>query len=389
MSRFSCTFFVCVFLSASLSSVQTPASQGERVAEAFDPSRVEVLVLGAPHLWQSPARIGEEGLVRIRERLAAFAADHVVVEWLHPSIDPAATDNYEELGDPTTLARLWAVALDELPALRAEAERGLRERPDDASLRVRLGKLFYCQGDALNAGYQWWRAARLGSDTSELGNLTDENFAGHELEVFGFALAELAGLEYITPFDYQGEDAGWGNVFGELMTRATRIALGSALGLEPGEAGFEEEAQAFQELLYTDLDACRARYAKDRRVSALIGMIERQAALQASFEEQAANDPNGMFGFLQSPESIEQQRKLYYDDLWNMPFSGLGRQLVVNYERRNMKMVDFLEEDVRRSGARRVLVVVGGGHKLFLESLLTERGYALANAADWVAGSGG
>lgn len=70
------------------------------------------------------------------------------------------------------------------------------------------------------------------------------NFEGHELRTFGFHIAREQGLEYLTPFDYQGPDAGseiWGETLDLLSARAVRAKH----GLEEGYPGWEERVEQF------------------------------------------------------------------------------------------------------------------------------------------------
>ncbi len=192
---------------------------------APSPAPVEVLVVGCPHLLQMDPK-DKPATDLIRRRLAEFEPDHVVVEWLHPSIDPASTGNYRPFEDLSVLAQLWGYHLSEVQAaaartgevLRTEAKHGL----PTAATRVELGKLYYLRRDRLNAGYQWWIAERLGADVGDLKHLTRDNFEGHELEVWGFPIAYGQGLEHITPFDYQGPDAAWiwSDIVGAVMAHA-------------------------------------------------------------------------------------------------------------------------------------------------------------------------
>jgi hypothetical protein len=50
-------------------------------------------------------------------------------------------------------------------------------------------------------------------------------------------------------------------------------------------------------------------------------------------------------------------------------------------------MADFVDQDIKARKSSRVLVIVGSGHRLFLENELRRRGYGLMAASDLLKGS--
>ncbi|MEM7482954.1 MAG: DUF5694 domain-containing protein [Acidobacteriota bacterium] len=354
-------------------------------AAPFDPAEIEVTVLGVNHLLQGGLELPSKAIDDAREALAEFEADQVVVEWLHPSIDPATTHNYRPLGDPETLARLWGIDLetleDQLRSIRELLSTGPK---NTTAARLHLGKLTFLAGDPANAAYQWWRAGRFGADVEELGRLTHGNFAGHELEVFGFHLAERWGLEEVTPFDYQGIDADWGKTYSEMMRRAREIALEQVLNLSPSDPSWEEEEARFDSLLNSDTDAWIDRYGGDQRLQQLPRLANFRREMKQLFGDRAADFETATLGFMQTTEANDANRASYYDYLWNLPIANLGRKVVINYEQRNERMVDFIEEDARRLGSKRILVIVGFGHKTFLDTIFEHRGYRVVPSSRFV-----
>lgn len=52
--------------------------------------------------------------------------------------------------------------------------------------------------------------------------------------------------------------------------------------------------------------------------------------------------------------------------------------------RRNERMLNFALADVQRLGSRRVMILVGAGHKFAIEDLLRQRGYRVVPSAGYV-----
>lgn len=62
------------------------------------------------------------------------------------------------------------------------------------------------------------------------------------------------------------------------------------------------------------------------------------------------------------------------------PLGGLGARLTADYAVRNEKMAAFAAQAVEEAGAQRVLVIVGAGHKLFLDREFASRGFEVLEA---------
>ncbi|MCD4748751.1 MAG: hypothetical protein K8R59_05185 [Thermoanaerobaculales bacterium] len=376
-------------------SLQLPSSAGEDTTlnvdneKAVHPGQVDVVVIGCAHLmYLDPSDVpATDDILRA---LQEYEPDHMVVEWLHPSIDPASVDRYEPLGDLGTLARLWGYDLVNVEATLAETRTDLDSLKanglPEAAIRIEMGKLYYLGTDQLNAGYQWWIARNLGANVKDLERLTQNNFEGHELEVFGFAIARREGLEYITPFDYEGEDALWD--FGAVLNRTVEHAIKTKHGLKDGDKGFDEVAgefgKAFQAWLNSGDGAFLDQYGSIKEIVELVRFFDDRKKTEEA--NQRIKDATGIAAmrFNQSAEHMEQERHGYYDVIAGLSIDGLGRRLVGNFELRNRYMVDFLEQDIRELGSKRVMVIVGAGHKLFLEKILRERGYRIVPSMDFM-----
>ena len=217
-----------------------------------DNSKVEFLIFGSLHLRQINQDVTPVSVELIRQSLQKYKPDHIVVEWRHPSIDPAKAFNYRNFEDFKTLSRLWGYKLDKLDESFSSAKDLLKQHKNldstskaVARVRVELGKLYYLKKDRLNAGYQWWLADDLGADVADLKRLTRNNFARGESNVFGFEIARKQGVEYITPFDYQGEEAGSG-VWGEMLNSLTALAIKSKHQLEKTDVKWKKVADEFK-----------------------------------------------------------------------------------------------------------------------------------------------
>jgi hypothetical protein len=279
---------------------------------------------------------------------------------------------------------LWALEKGDLDKALLEARADLAIAEDDSAtgrIRVRLGKILYLKGDALNAAYQWWRAGRVGADIEELKHLVDNCFEGREIQVFGFALAERLGHEYVSPFDYQGKDAVWDT--DPIFEQARQLALLRRFGMTPGAEGYEQLAAEYDRQLaaYTEGDSTWGdHYIHMPRIEAFSRyFFDRMPEYKAIEAEASRKNRFGIMGFLQSKQNMAIERE-DFALLAALPFDDLGREIVEGYELRNQKMFDFLEADILRLRPERVLIIVGSSHKDFLDRIAEERGYQVVSS---------
>jgi hypothetical protein len=354
-------------------------------------SGVEVMVVGSLHLRQIDPDSTPVAVDVIRRSLQRFKPELIAVEWLHPSIDPATTFNYRPIGDLATLARLWGYRLADVPDRFREAEALVRRQKGIdstggamAALRVELGKLYFLQRDQLNAGYQWWLAGELGGAVQELRRLTP-SFAGHELQQFGFAVGRWSGVEYITPFDYQGADAEPG-AWGDMLERLRSIALELVDRVRPGDPGWDTTAKRYdaqRQAFETRKDSSwLRRYGSIREVSeyvTVLRLFDRQTK-----EMPTTRDGLAQMRYLQSKEYDDLERFVQLKGIGSLSAGGMGQVRLRGIMNRNRHMIDFLLTDVARLGARRVMIVVGAAHKFALEDLLRDRGYTVVPSANYL-----
>ena len=382
-----------VMVSLSLAGQVQARQPSQTAAQPFDPTRVEVVVVGVPHLQQ----IDQEdwpATALILRILARFAPDHIALEWLHPGIDPATTTNYAPLENPAVLAKLWGVDRAQVDTtltqtadvLRLQQSSGLPSAPT----RVALGKLYYLRGDLLNAAYQWWIADQEGEGVSDLKRLTYDNFSRHEIGVWGFPLAYEQGLAYLTPFDYQGEDAAW--IWMEIVEAVMVHAIEQRHGLHPGEAGWDTAAAEFgsaAEAYANGRDpAWLSMYGDIKEVAEFAEVVDIWTARRSN--PRAEDDPTGLsqMRYVQSSEHTVDKRYMYDAVFPKISLHGLGQRLVDNWILRNRRMVDFVEQDIKRLHRSRVLLLVGEGHRPFLDDEFVRRGYRVRPAEALFNGDG-
>jgi hypothetical protein len=340
---------------------------------------VDVMVVGSPHLRQLGPAAVPVATAQIRASLSRFRPDHIVVEWLHPSIPAESTFNYRPLDDLPTLARLWGYRLDRVPGELDSLERavlgGGLSGPVLGALRIELGKLYYLSRNQANAAYQWWQAERLGVATGSLKRLSANNLDGHEAAEVGFAVGAAHGARVLTAFDYQGPEAGT-LVWGEMLERLRELAI----------AGRGGSSAVF--------DSLRRRY-EDQRDSTWLRRygdlpeVRQYNSVLDGFAWAAAQEPKGADGltlvrWLNSRAYELVERRVQLEIIPGITFGGFGAARLQGIMGRNRRMVDFVEADVQRFGTRRVMIVVGAAHKFALEDILRERGYRVVPAAEFL-----
>lgn len=386
--------FLSIILTILLSFLMTVAQNNQVSTENnnFDAAKVEVMVVGSYHLRQiNPDEIPISADL-IRLSLMKYKPDHIVVEWLHPSIDPATTFNYRPFANLEALARLWGYQLpkikENLEATKQllDSQKKININPQVISqIRTELGKLYYLDKDLLNAGYQWWLVQQLGGDVLDYKGLALNNFRGHELEEFGFKIAQKQGLEYITPFDYQGKEAG-SEVWGQIIEKLGVLAIQKKHGLKESDSEWKNLAdefnkirQAFEEKRDKSL---REKYGDIKEVREYIEVWE--GFDWANAQIPTTRDGLSQMRYIQSPQYLSVERKVQLEIVPKISVNNLGQARTDGNLRRNELMMNFAEADIKRLNSKRVMIIVGYGHKFFLEDLLKKRGYKIVPSTDFM-----
>ncbi len=360
-------------------------------AVAAPTGQIDIMIVGSVHLRQINPDSTPIAVSLLQRSFAKFQPDLVVVEWLHPSIDPATTFNYRPLENFETLARLWgmnhmaAATRDSLVAAVAQLKQASAPPAVIAMARILLGKAYYLTGDQINAAYQWWRAQKIGLDVTDLARLTSNNFAGHEANEFGFTAALAGSAEYLTAFDYQGPDAR-PEVWGDMLDSLRVTAIAKVHRATQGDPGWQVMADSFT--------AQRRRFEGKQDTSLLreygaVPEVRQYVAVLQGFDWQAQQEPRSRDGlalmrYLQSPHYEAVERRVQTVLIPGIGFGGFGRQRLEGIMARNQRMFEFLDRDVKRLGARRVMVVVGAGHKFALEDLARQHGYRIIRSEDYL-----
>lgn len=288
-----------------------------------------ILILGSPHISGDRWEVSEDEAGRIVRALRSYRPDMVVVEYLPPNWEQGHGRDYRPDFEYAAYARKW-----DLPA-----ESGTSGACHEA-------KLYFLERDLMNAAYRWLDAECAAEADSAIGAWL-EDYAGHEAARIAFPVARASGVERIVSFDYQGEDARW------FLQEAIEEARN-----EGGRAGAEA-------------DSLMARM-KEFRTWA-------DSATSGSFAS--------VLRMANSPRWMEMQERVYEVLLPSFEFEHAGRHQTIHYWIRNREMFERIEEAVAAQRPDRILVVVGMGHKYFLDALARERGYRWVDPRDYLPGA--
>lgn len=290
----------------------------------------EILILGTPHLSQAERSFPPAATDSVVEALERYRPDMVAVEYLPASWPEGKGRDYRPGFDLTEYARRWD-APDAGSATLSDSARA-------ADSRCRGARFYFLQRDLVNAAYRWTAADCSAERDSAIGAFLSD-IGEHEMVRIAFPVARSAGVERVVSFDYQGEDARWFISPGYLKSLA-------------GEGGPGVEAQV--DSLTAEMEAFRAR--------------------EAEFEEN-----HGLTEILRRRNSgfwLDEQERVYEEVLPRLSHRDAGRRQTENYWLRNREMFANIRAAAdQRGDVERILVVVGAGHKYFLDELAREAGW--------------
>lgn len=291
-----------------------------------------VLVLGTPHFAQADYEFAESKFDRLNDVLAAYEPDLVAVEHLPPDWRTGRGGDYRPDFDLDAYAATWNLSKQQSPALLARAGDLDSDDPDPCQ----VGRAYFLTRDLANAHY-WWAT----HDCPELKADEDirewaESRAASEHARIGYPVARASGIDQLVSIDYRGEDAEW---------FLYREALTSQALLSPGDLW---------------------------RMLPTVSPTQRQS--QAHFEAHTDSLAD-LMGYLNSPQHIGLQYWTYEQQLPKIETRDAGQRQRDNYWRRNERMFEVLDETAQQQRASRILVVVGAGHKYFLDELARDAGY--------------
>lgn len=323
---------------AKLRAVSLPA-----VAPGLDGpgSSPTFLVLGTTHLSQDEDSVAAAERKRIVRALSEFQPDMLVVEKLPPDWPRGRGRDYRPDFEMEHYADRWNLRVDRAPAIVDS----LRDRSDlSAASHCRLGRAYFLSWDLANAAYQWTAADCAVTEGDGLLARWFENELAGEMVQLGFPVARANGVERVVSFDYQGDDAEWflGRLGRDLLERWD---LPNVLELWP---------------------VVQSRYTG------------------RAYRPDATDTLTEMLRYLNSPEWLALQYWSYEQKLVEIEYRNAGPRQVENYWLRNRKMFSEVEEAIDRWEPDRVLIVVGAGHKYFLDMLVRNAGYRWVDPRDYL-----
>lgn len=308
-----------------------------------------VLVLGTPHIGLNERDYTQREIGRVTESLSAYDPDMLIVEQLPPEHPRGKGTDYRPALNLDSLAQSWNYSFMEADSIRRTFRRvsGEPERP------CRLAKAYLLNYDLANAHYYAYPGGHTDPDgDGSPGGCTDlrridslrryfEALSQGETGRVGYPVARANGIRQLVPFDYRGADTEWFIQHSLLdAVKSGKVwALWNFWPVVPRVGSTYQEDRAHR-------DGSEDCYAEELR-------------------------------FDNSPEWIGLQYWAYEEKIRGINWEGraVGEGQVENYWRRNRKMFERMQEAIEAQGPGRVLVIVGSGHKYFLDELTQEAGY--------------
>lgn len=341
---------------AALLALLTFAPSATAAEPTFDPGQykkqlvgepTQILVLGSPHLSGTPEGWDPAVLEPLLTRLAAFRPNVITLEtlpgqaisaaWQNRHIDPGSARPY---GGRVMMLAAAGSAGTGLDMAEAEAEAakllsGWPATPTPAQRR-RLAALFATAGDPYSALVQWWRLDPVerktgdGIGTTLVAQLTEHERRKNENHLLGSRLASRLGLERVFPTDAQEGDA--------MTPEQIKIYLREL---------FDPAVKRLQE---------NPRFGP--QMKAMDNMNTPEGAL-------------GVYRLANSPAISRVQADIEWGGAIDRPTTqDVGRIRMAMWEVRNLRMAANIRQAMAAHPGERVLVIVGAGHKLWLEAYL-------------------
>ena len=323
--------------------VDLSAYEGSMPSSAGSPA---VLILGSSHLAQSEQKHPESAFDRVTDTLAAFAPDVVAVEYLPADYPRGKGRDYRPDLDLNTYREAWGMSAAEADSIRRAylSRSGLPDAP------CRVAKAYVLAYDLVNAHYHArpYDCPDLRRFETIRGWMTHND--EHERARIGYPVARQNGIQELVPFDYQGDDTAW-FIY---------------------ERGYEILKRGRVDVLWSFWPVLP-------KIGSTIRRFERQSA---PHDDQLVD----MLRYSNSPEWAGLQYWMYEEVYPTVTWGGdsLGVRQTANYWLRNRRMFENLQGAIQQRGPERVLVIVGRGHKYFLDELTREAGYRWIDPREWV-----
>ena len=328
--------FVATAAAAPPASPPADTTGSARTAQQGSP---RILILGSEHMAQAERAYPDSAMAPVVEGLRRYRPDMVVVEYLPPEWPKGKGRDYRPGFDLDEYARKWSADTT-----------GLEARIDSAVAAgdtCRAARLFFLRRDQVNAAYRWTAARCPAERDSAIGSMVS-HLSEHEMGRIAFPVARSSGVERIVSFDYQGDDARW------------FIGPDYLKGLAK-EGGPDVKAQ----------------------VDSLMAAVESFRGREAEFEKS-----HGLTAVLRRRNSdfwIDAQERLYEQAMPRLTYENAGQRQTDNYWLRNREMFSNIRDAVERRGdVERILVVVGAGHKYFLDELAQKAGWRWVDPLDYL-----
>ncbi|GEM_PF-1184680 len=301
-----------------------------------DSGSVSVLVLGTSHLAQEEEKVDSVQVDRINSALAEYNPDVVAVEYLPADYPRGKGRDYRTEFDIKKYASEWDMSVSETDSIVKAYQSG----SGWASNPCRLAKRYFLQYDIMNAYYYWDQNDCTAIKKFE--QITDwiDYWKHHESVRLGYPIARSNSVRELTNFDYQGDDAQW----------------------------------------FID------KYALDRLKDGHIGAIYTFWPLipyVGSIRGVYPNHYGNIDSYIKelhkknSPEYIGLQYWVYEEKMRSITWNddSVGSRQTENYWLRNKKMFENVEDAINEKNADRALIIVGSGHKYFLDELVRKSDY--------------
>ena len=307
----------------------------------------QVLVLGTPHLSGTPDGWDPVVLEPLLERLANFRPDVITIEALSGQALSALWRYRAVYGDTARDfgGRLMIVAASgsagtgmDMAEAEAEARRVLADWPavPTPAQRRRLAALFATAGDPHSALVQWWRLdpaeRRPGEGINAVlaAQLNEYDGRRNENHLIGSRLAARLGLERVHAIDAQDDD---------VLTA--------------------EQMEVFGRELFGPIGAAMRAHPRFRPL------------MEATQRMGSAEETLAAYRLANRPESGRLQADLEWLTTLDRPTTGdVGRIRTAGWEVRNLRMAANIRQAMAARPGGRVLVIVGAGHKPWLEAYL-------------------
>lgn len=303
--------------------------------------RPSVLVLGTAHLAQQKQEYGSDEIQKVRDSLAEYEPDMVVVEYLSPDYPEGKGRDYRPDLDLDEYSEDWGMSYEEADSLIEQYQNGNEGYRADCKLAM----AYFLKRDFVNAAYHRpEEGCQQFQNKEELSDWLERN-ERHEMSRFGYPIAGNQAIKELVSFDYQGEDAEWfiHQTFNEVLEEWRLGALYNFMPMMP-----------------------------------YIGKMERERPTHKT--EKGLADALHYFN---SPEHIGYQYWVYEEQFPLIDYTKAGKRQTENYWLRNEKMFGYMEQAIKKNEADRVLVIVGAGHKYFLDELVQEADYRWVDPRDW------